>query len=57
MIITAWILLICFGVFALNGFFKFFFGSGMNSFHAISWFISIVISALSAGVIWGKLFQ
>ncbi|MCC3687455.1 hypothetical protein [Bacillus cereus] len=57
MIITAWILLVCFGAFALNGFFKFFFGSGMNSFHAISWFVSIVISALSAGVIWGGLLQ
>ena len=54
--ITAWVLLIGFGVFAINGFLKFFFGS-LNWLHSILWMVSIIISALSAGVIWGGLFS
>lgn len=54
MLITSWVLLVCFGAFAINGFINFFFGS-LNWFHAIFWFVSIIVTAISAGVIWGGL--
>lgn len=57
MTITAWVLLVCFGLFAFQGLVKFFFGGSLNKFHAIMWFIAIIISSISAGIIWGGLFQ
>jgi hypothetical protein len=55
-IISAWVMLIFFGFISINGMLKFLISS-LNWFHAILWFVSIVITALSAGVIWGGLFQ
>lgn len=55
MIIIAWVLLIMFGLFALHGWLKFFVAGGLNIIHSILWFISIIIAALSAGIIWGGL--
>jgi len=55
MIITAWIMLIAFGAFAVNGFLKFAGGTGLIPIHLVMWFVSIIIFALSAGVIWGGL--
>jgi len=56
MIITAWILLIAFGILAITGFYKFFFSS-LNWFHAIVWIFSIIVCALSAGILFGGLFS
>lgn len=56
--VTAWILYIFFGLISLNGLFKFFFSRyGLGTFHAVIWMVSIIITALSAGVIWGGLLQ
>lgn len=51
MIITYWILLIFFGIFALNGTFKFYFGDGMSTTQGILWFISVIITAITAGLL------
>lgn len=51
MVITYWILLIFFGLFTLNGAFKFYFGDGMNTTHGILWFISAIITAIMAGIL------
>lgn len=56
MLITAWILLVFFGLFALHGTLKFL-TSRLNWLHATMWFISIIITAFSAGIIFGGLFQ
>ncbi|MCM3008374.1 hypothetical protein [Bacillus subtilis] len=59
MIVTAWILLIMFGLFALSE-------SDLNltedetkhiKFFIIMKFVSVFIAAIAAGVIWGGLFQ
>jgi hypothetical protein len=55
MTVVAWVLFVSFGLFALNGFLKFFSGSSLNWFHGVMWFLSIFITAFSAGVIWGGL--
>lgn len=52
MYITAWILLAFFGVMSLHGLLKFF-NSGLTRFHAGFWAFSVIVSALSAGYIWG----
>ena len=54
MLITAWILLIFFGFLALHGALKFLVSS-LNWLHAIIWLLSIIITALSAGIIFGGL--
>lgn len=56
MIITAWILLIAFGVIAITGFYQIF-SSGLNWFHAIVWIFSIIVCAISAGILFGGLFS
>lgn len=56
MVVTAYILLVCFGFLTLMSGLTYY-RSGINIFHAIAWFISIFITAISAGVIWGGLFQ
>ncbi len=45
-----------FGLFSLYGWRSFLHGS-LNWFHSIFWFLSMIIVALSAGVIWGGLFR
>lgn len=56
--VTAWILYIFFGLISLNGLLQFFFSKyGLGIFHAVIWIVSIIITALSAGVIWGGLLQ
>ncbi|WP_186318601.1 hypothetical protein [Bacillus pumilus] len=56
MIVTAYILLACFGFFNLMSGLKFL-RSGLSILHGVLWFISIFITAISAGVIWGGLYQ
>jgi hypothetical protein len=56
MLITAWILLVFFGMFSVVSTFQFFLSS-LGRFHAILWFIAIIITAVAAGIIWGGLFQ
>jgi hypothetical protein len=58
MIVTTWILFAFFGIFTIHGMLRFYFGkNNLKWFHAIMWFISAIITALAAGVIWGGLFQ
>jgi hypothetical protein len=56
MIIMAWICLVFFGVFAITSIVKYF-RVFLNKFHALMMFISVIIVALSAGIIWGGLFN
>jgi hypothetical protein len=57
MIIMAWVLLVCFGLIGLAFMRKFFFGSISGIPSILLFVFSLIISALSAGIIWGKLFQ
>lgn len=57
MIVTAWILFVFFGVFSLWTTIQYFFGrKTLGLFHAMMWFFSAIVTAISAGVIWGGLF-
>jgi hypothetical protein len=56
MIITAWIILIVFGVVGLLGLRKLIFDR-CNKMETLIFFISVILAALSAGVIWGGLFH
>ena len=56
MIITAWIILICFGLFSITSIYKYLKG-GMSTAHGVLMFISIIITALAAGVQFGGLFN
>jgi hypothetical protein len=55
MIVSAWILLLIFGFLGLAFLRKIYFARLFKS-EAVLMVISIIISALSAGVIWGGLF-
>lgn len=55
MLIVAWIFLIVFGLIGLSQLRKFFWGGSLNVPSVIVMFISIILAALSAGVIWGGL--
>lgn len=57
MIIMAWVLLICFGLIGLMFMRQFLFYSIRGIPSILLFIFSIIISALSAGIIWGKLFQ
>lgn len=58
MIVTAWILLAVFGWAAIVNSANYFIGAGLKGLpNIIIWLLSVVITALSAGVIWGGLFQ
>jgi hypothetical protein len=57
MILVAWIFLIFFGLIALQNTFKYFFGDGMSAPQAVLWIFSAIVSGISAGVIWGGLFN
>lgn len=48
---TYLILLIFFGIFTVNGAFKFYFDDGLNKFHSVLWFISAIITAIVSGLI------
>lgn len=54
MIIVAWILLIAFGTFSLSSLLSVI-STGISIGHAMLMFVAIVVTALSAGVIWGGL--
>lgn len=56
MIVVAWIFLIVFGWFALLGWLQYW-QAGVNIWHLFFIMLWTVIAALSAGVIWGGLFQ
>jgi len=56
MVLTAWILFLFFGFFTLHGLINFLF-SGLNDAQVVVFFLSVFITAVSAGVIWGGLFQ
>ena len=56
MIITAWILFVFFGSFGLWTTIQYYIAKrtlGMT--HSIMWFFSIVVTAITAGIIWGGL--
>jgi hypothetical protein len=55
MIITAWVLLIMFGLISVLTLWQVIWGSGISICHTILWVLSIIITAISAGVIWGGL--
>ncbi|MEC1684242.1 hypothetical protein [Bacillus mojavensis] len=57
MIVTAWILLIMFGLFALSDLNLTEDETKHNKFFIIMKFVSVFIAAIAAGVIWGGLFQ
>lgn len=58
MIVTAWILFSFFGLFSLWTSVQYFFGQKtLGLLHALMWFFSVVLTAISAGVIWGGLFS
>lgn len=56
MLVVAWIFLIVFGLIGLSQLNKFF-RSSLNLLSVVLMVVSIVIAALSAGVIWGGLFN
>ena len=56
MLVTAWILLVFFGLIAVINSAKYMVSS-LNKLEVLLWLISIVITALSAGVIFGGLFR
>lgn len=56
MLLVAWIFLITFGLIAVSQLLRFF-TSSINIPSAILMFLSIIITGLSAGVIWGGLFS
>lgn len=49
--ITLWILEIFFGIFTINGCLKFYGKVGLQPLHAILWFISTIIFAITTGLI------
>lgn len=56
MMVTAWIIFIFFGLFALWTTIQYYFGQkSLGWLHALMWFLSAIITALSAGIIWGDL--
>lgn len=57
MIVTAWILLIMFGLFALSDLNLTEYETKHIKFFIIMKFVSVFIAAIAAGVIWGGLFQ
>lgn len=57
MLITAWILFIFFGLFSLRTMLGYMIGDSLSWFHALFWLVSIIITAISAGIIWGGLFS
>ncbi|WP_102422237.1 hypothetical protein [Bacillus amyloliquefaciens] len=57
MIVTAWILLIMFGLFALSDLNLTEDETKHTKFFIIMKFVSVFIAAIAAGVIWGGLFQ
>lgn len=52
-IITWWILFIVFGIFSIDGVIRYFHPRGITRYQAILMVVSIVITAISAGVLWG----
>lgn len=58
MIVTAWVLLISFGFIALMYTRKWMYSrNGLKVVEVPIWISAIIITAVSAGVIWGGLFQ
>ncbi|MEN7436495.1 hypothetical protein FH505_10185 [Bacillus velezensis] len=57
MIVTAWILLIVFGLYALSDFDVTEDETKHIKFFVLMKFVSVFITAIAAGVIWGGLFQ
>ncbi|MCA1233215.1 hypothetical protein CHR37_05400 [Bacillus velezensis] len=57
MIVTAWILLIVFGLYALSDFNVTEDETKHIKFFVLMKFVSVFIAAIAAGVIWGGLFQ
>ncbi len=56
MIVTAWILLVCFGIMTLK-LMKDFLFDGLSFYGIIVLMLTSIISAISAGIIWGGLFK
>jgi hypothetical protein len=56
MVVVAYVLLAMFGLIGLSFTLKFF-TERMNKFEVFVWLLSVVVSALSAGVIWGGLLR
>lgn len=56
MVLMAWILLIAFGLFSLQGWIKYYI-NGLKTPHFVAVAFGAIITALSAGIIFGGLFQ
>ncbi|MFJ7982325.1 hypothetical protein ACIQ1D_18865 [Lysinibacillus xylanilyticus] len=56
MMVTIWILFVFFGLFTLFTSIQYFVKkASLGWFHALMWFLSAIVTAICAGIIWGGL--
>jgi hypothetical protein len=52
-VITWWILFVVFGIFSIDGLIRYFHPRGTTRYQVVLMVVSIIIAAVSAGMIWG----